>query len=306
MARRLDIAWLEVHPENYMADHRAFTRLLRVREHYPLSFHGVALSLGSDGELDRRHLSRLTELIDCFEPFSVSEHLSWSAAGGSHLNDLLPLPYTEEALEVIVRHVDQVQSAIRRTILIENPSSYLRFKHSTISEAEFLGAVVTRTGCGLLCDVNNIYVSAHNLGTDPEDYLKTLPGDAIREFHLAGHSRNEVAGMSVLIDDHASACVERYGTYIPTHLLRLASVQRLLNGTLTCHHWTSCLVKPRRRSTLRKKVGSGVVLSLRELQLAFCRTVVGPPSNELLSLIDGDVFSPDERLSIYRNNVLTD
>lgn len=214
LARRLDIAWLEVHPENYMAEHRAFTRLLRVREHYPLSFHGVALSLGSDGELDSRHLSRLTELVDCFEPFSVSEHLSWSAAGGSHLNDLLPLPYTEEALEVIVRHVDQVQSALRRTILIENPSSYLRFMHSTISEAEFLGAVVTRTGCGLLCDINNIYVSAHNLGTDPENYIKTLPGDAIREFHLAGHSRNEVAGMSVLIDDHASVvCGEVWDLY---------------------------------------------------------------------------------------------
>jgi uncharacterized protein len=214
LARRPDVGWLEVHPENYMADHRAFTRLLRLREHYPLSFHGVALSLGSDGELDLRHLSRLTQLIDSFEPFSVSEHLSWSVAGGSHLNDLLPLPYTEEALEVVIRHVDQVQSAIRRTILIENPSSYLRFKHSTISEAEFLGAVVRRTGCGLLCDVNNIYVSAHNLGTDPEDYLKTLPGDAVREFHLAGHSRNEVAGKSVLIDDHASCvCGEVWDLY---------------------------------------------------------------------------------------------
>jgi len=206
LARRPDVSWLEVHPENYMADHRAFTRLLRVREHYPLSFHGVALSLGSDGELDLGHLGRLGELIDRFEPFSVSEHLSWSGTDGSHLNDLLPLPYTEEALEVVVRHVDQVQSAIRRSILIENPSSYLRFKHSTISEAEFLGAIVHRTGCGILCDVNNVYVSAHNLGADPEAYLKTLPGDAIREFHLAGHSRNEVAGISVLVDDHAS-CV---------------------------------------------------------------------------------------------------
>ena len=214
LARRPDIAWLEVHPENYMADHRASTRLQRVREHYPLSFHGVALSLGSDGELDLRHLSRLTQLIDSCEPFSVSEHLSWSAADGSHLNDLLPLPYTEEALEVVVRHVDQFQSAIRRTILIENPSSYLRFKHSTISEAEFLSAVAHRTGCGLLCDVNNIYVSAHNLGTDPEEYLKTLPGDEVREFHLAGHSRNEVAGISVLIDDHASCvCGEVWELY---------------------------------------------------------------------------------------------
>jgi uncharacterized protein (UPF0276 family) len=214
LARRPDIAWLEVHPENYMADHRAFTRLQRVREHYPLSFHGVALSLGSDGELDWRHLSRLTQLIECFDPFSVSEHLAWSATGGSHLNDLLPLPYTEEALEVVVRHVDQVQSAIRRPILIENPSSYLRFKHSTLSEAEFLDAVVRKTGCGLLCDVNNIYVSAHNLGTDPEAYLKTLPSAAIHEFHLAGHSRNEIGEAAVLIDDHASrVCGEVWDLY---------------------------------------------------------------------------------------------
>jgi uncharacterized protein (UPF0276 family) len=214
LARRPDIAWLEVHPENYMADHRAFTRLQRVREHYPLSFHGVALSLGSDGELDWQHLSRLTQLIECFEPFSVSEHLAWSATGGSHLNDLLPLPYTEEALQIVVRHVDQVQSAIRRPILIENPSSYLRFKHSTISEAEFLDAVVRRTGCGLLCDVNNIYVSAHNLGTDPEAYLKALPSAAIHEFHLAGHSRNEIGEATVLIDDHASrVCGEVWDLY---------------------------------------------------------------------------------------------
>jgi uncharacterized protein len=214
LARRPDIAWLEVHPENYMADHRAFTRLQRVREHYPLSFHGVALSLGSDGELDWRHLSRLTQLIESFEPFSVSEHLAWSATGGSHLNDLLPLPYTEEALQVVVRHVDQVQSAIRRTILIENPSSYLRFKHSTISEADFLDAVIRRTGCGILCDVNNIYVTAHNLGTDPEAYLKALPSAAIHEFHLAGHSKNEIGEMTVLIDDHASrVCEEVWDLY---------------------------------------------------------------------------------------------
>jgi uncharacterized protein len=214
LARRPDIAWLEVHPENYMADHRAFTRLQRVREHYPLSFHGVALSLGSHDELDSRHLNRLTRLIECFDPFSVSEHLAWSATGGSHLNDLLPLPYTEEALHVVVRHVDQVQSAIRRTILIENPSSYLRYKHSTISEAEFLDAIVRRTGCALLCDVNNIYVSAQNLGTNPEAYLKALPGSAIQEFHLAGHSTNAIGEVTVLIDDHASrVCAKVWDLY---------------------------------------------------------------------------------------------
>jgi uncharacterized protein len=204
LARQPDVAWLEVHPENYMADHRAFSRLERVRRHYPLSFHGVALSLGTDGPLDESHLQRLTHLIDALEPFSVSEHLSWSAAGGSHLNDLLPLPFTEEALQVVVEHVDHVQSTLRRTILIENPSTYLGFRHSTIGEAEFLSALVEHTGCGLLCDINNIYVSAHNLGLDPHAYLKRLPSEAVAEFHLAGHSRNSVGDATVLIDDHAS------------------------------------------------------------------------------------------------------
>jgi uncharacterized protein (UPF0276 family) len=211
---RPDIAWFEVHPENYMADHRSLARLGRVREHYPLSLHGVALSLATAGRLDVAHLARLKQLIARLDPFVISEHLAWSSTDGAHLNDLLPLPYTEEALDTMAAHVDQVQNELGRQLLIENPSRYLHFRHSTLSEPEFLTELVRRTDCGLLCDLNNIFVSARNIGIDPESYLDALPGKAIGEFHVAGHATNRVAEVTVLIDDHASpVCGEVWSLY---------------------------------------------------------------------------------------------
>jgi uncharacterized protein (UPF0276 family) len=177
----------------------------RIRADYPVSLHGVALSLGSAEALDAGHLARLKAMVDRIDPFLVSEHMAWSANDGIHLNDLLPLPCTEEALDVMVAHIDQVQSAIGRSILVENPSGYLRFRHSTMGEAVFLGELVRRTGCGLLCDVNNIFVSAHNVGVDPIEYLDTLPAEAVGEMHVAGHVANIVRGRTILIDDHASS-----------------------------------------------------------------------------------------------------
>ena len=173
------LPWVEVHPENYMGGDPAVAQLEAVRRDYPVSLHGVGLSLGSDGALDARHLARLRALADRVEPCLVSEHLSWSTAGGAYLNHLLPLPYTEETLAVVAEHVARAQDALGRRILIENPSSYLRFRHSTIAEPELLAALVERTGCGLLCDVNNIFVTAHNLGLDPVAYLDALPVDAV-------------------------------------------------------------------------------------------------------------------------------
>lgn len=208
LARRPDIGWLEVHPENYMADPAALAALERIREHYPLSLHGVGLSLGSAGPLDLRHLTRLNALIERLEPFLVSEHLSWSMIGDAHLNDLLPLPYTEESLDAVAGHVAQVQAMLGRRILIENPSSYLRFRHSTLSEADFLAELVRRTGCGVLFDINNLYVSAHNVGFDILDYFASVPAMAIGEFHLAGHARNMIGGDVLLIDDHGSKVSE--------------------------------------------------------------------------------------------------
>src|SRR6202035_3881916 len=159
-AARPDLGFIEVHAENYIAETAALDRLLELRRDYPVSLHGVALSLGSAEELDRAHLGRFKALIGRIEPVLVSEHLAWSAIGGAYLNDLLPLPYNEESLDIFCSHVEEAQEAIGRRLLIENPSSYLRYRHSCIPEAEFLTEVARRTGCGILCDVNNIYVSA--------------------------------------------------------------------------------------------------------------------------------------------------
>lgn len=198
------VGFLEVHPENYMGGGPAFGALERLRRDRQISLHGVGLSLGSAEGIDHAHLDRLAGLVERLEPALVSEHLSWSITGGVYLNDLLPLPYTEEALELLSGHIDRVQTRLRRQVLVENSSSYLSYQHSTITEPEFLGALAAFTGCGLLCDINNIHVSGRNLGFDGAAYLTALPPAAIGEFHLAGHSINEVGGQEILIDDHGS------------------------------------------------------------------------------------------------------
>jgi len=204
LATRPALPWLEVHPENYLGGGPAVRALLTIRGHYPLSVHAVGLSVGSADGVDRRHLGRIKDLVDRVEPSLVSEHLAWSQVGGAYLNQLLPLPYTEESLAVVSRNIDAAQTALGRRVLIENPSGYLRFVTSTIPEPEFLAALVQRTGCGLLCDLNNIYVTSENLGVDPVAYLDALPPEAVGELHLAGHSANEADGRTVLIDDHGS------------------------------------------------------------------------------------------------------
>ncbi|HEY6456079.1 MAG TPA: DUF692 domain-containing protein [Steroidobacteraceae bacterium] len=202
---RPEVPWFEVHAENYFGGGAVRRTLEAVRRDYPLSLHGVGLSLGSAEGLDPVHLRRLADLSRTIEPALVSEHLSWSVAGGRYLADLLPLPMTEEALEVVCRHVQQTQECLGRTLLIENPSTYLQFPHSSIPEWEFLGAVAVRTGCALLCDINNIFVSASNHGWDPLRYLDALPARAIGEMHLAGHAvRTLEDGTVVRIDDHGS------------------------------------------------------------------------------------------------------
>jgi len=217
-ATRPNLAFIEVHAENYMAETVALKRLLELRRDYPISIHGVALSLGSAEELDRLHLSRFKRLNERVEPTLVSEHLTWSAIGDVYLNDLLPLPYTEESLDLFCYHVEEMQVALRRRVLIENPASYLRYRHSSIPEPEFLTEVVHRTGCGILCDVNNLYVSATNFRFDPIAYLDALPIDAIGETHLAGHHTAE--DVDILIDDHGSRVAE------PVWNLHAAALQR--------------------------------------------------------------------------------
>ncbi len=196
--------FLEIHAENYLAASPALQAVERLRADYAFSVHAVGLSLGSADGLDMAHLTRVAALVKRLEPDWVSDHLSWSVSGGRYFNDLFPLPYTEEALEVAVRNVGQLQDALGRQVSIENPSCYLAFAHSTLSEPAFLSELVRRSGCGLLLDANNIVVTTHNLRLDPRDWLEGLPGPAITEYHLAGHATNDADGEPILIDDHGS------------------------------------------------------------------------------------------------------
>jgi uncharacterized protein (UPF0276 family) len=193
------IDFFEVHSENYMSEGGcSLAALVAIREFYPISLHGVSLSLGMATGLDQDHLNRLKKLIQKIDPFLVSDHLSWSRVGGVYLNDLLPLPYTKESLKVLSDHIGEVQDFLCRPLLIENPSSYLYFSTSDYSEQQFLAELVKRTGCKLLLDVNNIYVSSYNNNFDPKQYIDEIPLNVVEEIHLAGHNRNQ----KFYIDDH--------------------------------------------------------------------------------------------------------
>jgi len=198
------VGWLEVHAENYFGGGAPLAWLDAIRRDYPIALHGVGASLGSVDPIDDRHLARLHGLIERVEPIFVSEHLAWSVVDGAYLADLLPLPMTEEALAVVCRNIERMQACLRTRILVENPSTYLRFVDSTIPEAQFLSALVAKTGCALLCDVNNAYVSAANHGLDVRAWLAGLPASAVREIHLAGHATRHVDGCELRIDDHGS------------------------------------------------------------------------------------------------------
>ncbi|MGR9108117.1 MAG: MNIO family bufferin maturase [Gammaproteobacteria bacterium] len=226
LERRPAIEWVEVHSENYFGNGIPSDRLIEVRERWAVSLHGIGLSIGSTDRLDRKHLADLKTLIARIEPGLVSEHLSWSSIGGRYINDLLPLPYTEEALHHLVHRVAEVQERLGRTILIENISSYLEFIESEIPEWEFLAELARRSGCGVLLDVNNIYVSACNHGFDPYGYLCAIPLHSVKEIHLAGFSRKRLEDGEILIDSHSrpvapevwrlyEAAVARFGA-IPT------------------------------------------------------------------------------------------
>ena len=222
------VPWFEVHAENYMGGGPAVRALEQIRQDYPISIHGVGLSLGSADGLDARHLTRLKRLVERLEPVLVSEHLAWSIANGAYLNHLLPLVYSEETLEIVCRNVEHAQTVLGRRILVENPSNYLRFFSSSIPEPEFLTAVVRRTGCGLLCDVNNIYVTSQNFDQNPVAYLEMLPRDAIGEMHLAGHAMNDADGQPILIDDHGAPVSEAVWALFTLAIARFGSVPTLI------------------------------------------------------------------------------
>jgi uncharacterized protein (UPF0276 family) len=228
LVTRPAIGWLEVHAENYMGGGPAVRALERIRREYPVSIHVVGLSLGAADGVDAGHLERLAGLVDRIQPMLVSEHLSWSTIGGAYLNHLLPLPYTDETLAVVYANVARAQDRLRRRLLVENPSSYARFEHSPIAEAEFLNELARRSGCGLLCDVNNIYVSCRNLGDDPAAYLDCVDPAAVEEIHLAGHAVNDADGQPILIDDHGSRVTDAVWRLYARGLARFGPVATLV------------------------------------------------------------------------------
>lgn len=192
------LGWVEVHNENFFGGGAPLSTLLKVREHYPVSLHGVGMGLASTMLLDPEHLSALHHLCDAVQPAAVSEHLCWNAAEGMVVNDLLPFPYTFEALTHVARRIEQVQEKLGRQLLVENLSSYLSFSHSEMTEGEFLAELTRRTGCGILFDVENLYVNVRNLGVDAAAFIKAIPADAVKEYHLAGYSVRD----GCLVDTH--------------------------------------------------------------------------------------------------------
>lgn len=225
-----DIGFFEVHAENYMVAGGPFHHYLGlIRERYALSLHGVGLSIGAEGPLDIRHLQRLAVLIERYQPQAFSEHLAWSSHGTVFLNDLLPLAYNPATLDRVCEHIDQVQSHLKRPMLLENPATYLQFTESSLTEADFIDAVVRRTGCGLLLDVNNVYVSCINHQRDPLAYLDALPLHTVGEIHLAGFAEDtDSLGERLLIDDHGAPIDDAVWTLYQQVLERIGPVATLI------------------------------------------------------------------------------
>lgn len=232
------VGWLEIHAENYMGGGAPRHYLEQARALWPVSVHGVGLGLGGSEPPDGDHLDRLARLVDWLQPALVSEHLAWVGVDGRYYNDLLPLPYTADSLDHVCRNVGIVQDRLQRSILIENPATYLRFRESQIAEAEFLSRLVERSGCAMLCDVNNIYVSSVNhVGLEAAPavaaaYLDSLPDGIVGEIHLAGHAENDADGRLILIDDHGGLVAE------PVWDLYAAAVRRFPRA-VTLLEWDS-------------------------------------------------------------------
>jgi hypothetical protein len=219
------IDFFEVHSENYMSKGgTSLAWLEAIREAYPISLHGVSLSLGSAEKLNKTHLQKLKNLIERINPILISDHLSWSIIDGIYLNDLLPIPYTKESLEIMSDHISEAQDYLGRTLLIENPSSYLYFPHNEYSEPQFLNELVSRTGCKLLLDVNNIYVSSYNNNFDPYEYLENIPLNVVEEIHLAGHNRSH----KFYIDDHGCRVQDEVWELFKNALRRFGRVPTLI------------------------------------------------------------------------------
>jgi len=243
-----DLGWFEIHAENYMGEGGPpHAYLTAVRERYPLSLHGVGLSIGGAGPLDREHLARLRALADRYQPALFSEHLAWSSHDTVYLNDLLPLPYTEETLQRVCAHVDEVQETLHRPMLLENPSTYVAFAETSMSEVDFLREIVRRTGCGLLLDVNNVFVQATNHGFDAIDYLDSFPAEHVGEIHLGGHAEDEDDdGSALLIDDHGREVADPVWALYAHALARTGPTPTLIEWDNDVPAWSALLAEAKR------------------------------------------------------------
>jgi len=259
------VGFFEVHAENYMGaggpPHRA---LERIRLDHPVSLHGVCMSIGGPQRLDRDHLARFRALVERYEPALVSEHLAWSTHATTYFNDLLPLPYTPQTLARVCEHIDEVQEAVRRPILLENPSTYLAFAASTISETDFIREIAHRTGCGLLLDVNNVFVSATNHGYAALDYLSEFPLERVGEIHLAGHAeQSDDEGELLLIDSHDRPVADAVWRLYEIVVSRCGPIPTLIEWDSKIPEWTvlkaeaaaaQAILDRARSSSLRSKV----------------------------------------------------
>ncbi|WP_373051270.1 MNIO family bufferin maturase [Thalassovita aquimarina] len=250
------VRWLEIHAENYMGDGgRPIAQLRFLADRFPISVHGVGLSIGGEGPLDPSHLARLKYLCDWLDPASFSEHLAWSTHDSAFLNDLLPLPYTAATLARVCDHIDQVQELLGRRMLLENPSSYLAFAESTYDEPEFLAEVSKRTGCGLLLDVNNIFVSATNLNYDPRAYVDAFALDQVGEIHLGGHDEDEDDhGAPLLIDSHGREVADLVWTLLDYVLDRSGPRPTLIEWDTDVPDWATLAGEATRAETALEKV----------------------------------------------------
>lgn len=243
-----DIGWFEIHAENYMGDGGPpHAYLTAVRERYKLSLHGVGLSIGGSGPLDKDHLARLKALADRYQPALFSEHLAWSSHDTVYLNDLLPLPYTPATLATVCRHIDEVQEALQRQMLLENPSTYVDFAQTSMSEVEFLRDIVRRTGCGLLLDVNNVFVQAANHGFDAAAYLDSFPAEHVGEIHLGGHAEDaDDDGSALLIDDHGGEVTDPVWTLYAQALARTGPTPTLIEWDNDVPAWATLFAQAQR------------------------------------------------------------
>ncbi|QGX97840.1 DUF692 domain-containing protein [Roseovarius faecimaris] len=252
------VEWLEIHAENYMGDGgRPLAQLRHLSEKFAISVHGVGLSIGGELPLDRDHLARLKTLCDWLQPASFSEHLAWSTHDAHFLNDLLPLPYTEATLTRVADHIDELQELLGRRMLLENPSSYLAFDESTYAETEFLSQVAKRTGCGLLLDVNNIFVSATNLKLDPRAYVDAFPLDLVGEIHLGGHDEDEDDhGAPLLIDSHGREVADPVWALLDYTLERSGPRPLLIEWDADVPDWPTLAAEAMRAARALEKVSA--------------------------------------------------